>query len=98
VSTEPLAAGRSTASVPLWGIPTVRSFPTTGSVLSVWDFGTPAPPITNLPPLPPAYGKDPHGAGSSETAVLLQAVTFMTSGEIIDTCGGGPCRGRQIDR
>jgi hypothetical protein len=98
VSADPVAPGRATAREPLWGVARVRSFPTTESVLSLWDFGTPAPPITNRPPLPPEFGRDPHGAGSSETAVLLQAVTFLTSGEIIDPCGGGPCRGRQIDR
>ena len=98
VSTDALASGRATATDPLWGIASVPSFPTTMSVLSVWDFGTPAPPITNLPPLPPDYGNDPHGAGSSETGVLLQAITFLVTGEIIDPCGGGPCRGRQIDQ
>jgi hypothetical protein len=98
VSADALTPGRATATDPLWGIARVPSFPTTRSVLSVWDFGTPAPPINNLPPLPPNYGKDPHGAGSSETGVLLQAITFLLTGEIIDTCGGSPCQGRQIDQ
>lgn len=98
VSAQPLADGRATASEPFWGINRVTSWPTTSSVLSVWDFGTPAPPTNNLPPLPPTYGKDPHGAGSSETGVLTQAITFLRTGEITDPCAGGPCLGRQIDQ
>lgn len=92
-----LGPGRSLDVEPMWGIEELESFPTTRSVLSVWDYGTPPPPPVNLPPLPPDYGSDPHGAGSSETNVLLQAITFLTTGEIIDTCGGAPCLGRQID-
>lgn len=92
-----LEDGRSADVEPFWGIETLDGFPTTRSVLSVWDFGTPASPPDNRPPLPPDYGTDPHGAGSSETNLLLQAVTFLVTGEIIDTCGGAPCLGRQID-
>lgn len=92
-----LEPGRSLDVEPMWGIEELDGFPTTRSVLSVWDYGTPPPPPVNLPPLSPEFGRDPHGAGSSETNVLLQAITFLTTGEIIDTCGGGPCQGRRID-
>jgi len=92
-----LEEGRSEAVEPFFGIDVLDGFPTTESVLSVWDYGTPAPPPVNLPPLEPDYGEDPHGAGSSEPGVLTQALTFLTSGEIIDPCNGGPCQGRQID-
>lgn len=92
-----LAPGRSPAVEPYWGIEVLDGFPATGSVLSVWDYGTPAPPTVNLPPLGPEYGEDPHGAGSSEPGVLTQALTFLTSGEVVDVCGGAPCRGRQLD-
>lgn len=92
-----LAPGRSPAVEPYWGIEVLDGFPTTRSVLSVWDYGTPAPPTVNLPPLEPEYGEDPHGAGSSEPGVLTQALTFLTTGEVVDVCGGAPCRGRQLD-
>ena len=92
-----LGPGRSPAVEPHWGIEVLDGFPTTGSVLSVWDYGTPAPPTVNLPPSSPDFGEDPHGAGSSEPGVLTQVLTFLTSGEIIDVCNGSPCRGRQID-
>lgn len=88
-----LAPGRSLDVEPMWGIEELAGFPATGSVLSVWDFGTPPPPTVNLPPTPPAHGADPHDAGSSEPGVLLQAITFLHTGEIVDTCGGGPCLG-----
>jgi hypothetical protein len=92
-----LDAGRSTDVEPYWGIERLDGYPTQRSVLSVWDFGTPPSPIGNTAPFAPDYGKDPHGAGSSETNLLLQAVSFLASGEVIDTCGGGPCLGRRID-
>ena len=92
-----LGPGRSPAVEPYWGIDVLAGFPATGSVLSVWDYGTPAPPTVNLPPLEPEFGEDPHGAGSSEPGVLTQVLTFLTSGEVIDVCAGAPCRGRQLD-
>lgn len=92
-----LEPGRSEDVEPFWGIAVLDGFPATSSVLSVWDYGTPASPTVNLPPTDPEYGQDPHGAGSSEPGVLTQALTFLTSGEVIDVCRGAPCRGRQID-
>lgn len=92
-----LAGGRSLDDEPQWGIAALDGFPTTRSVLSVWDFGTPPPPTVNLPPLSPRYGEDPHGAGTGEPGVLTQVVTFLTSGEIVDVCDGAPCQGRRID-
>ena len=96
--TDPaLEPGRSDDVEPYWGITVLDGFPATTSVLSVWDYGTPAPPTVNLPPTEPEYGEDPHGAGSSEPGVLTQALTFLTTGEVIDVCNGAPCLGRQLD-
>jgi hypothetical protein len=92
-----LEDGRSHSVEPMWGIDVLDGYPSPGPVLSVWDYGTPPPPDVNLPPLEPEYGEDPHGAGSSEPGVLQQALTFLTTGEVVDVCGGEPCRGRQID-
>ena len=92
-----LADGRSHSVEPMWGIDVLDGYPSPGPVLSVWDYGTPAPPDVNLPPTEPEYGEDPHGAGSSEPGVLQQALTFLTTGEVVDVCNARPCRGRQID-
>ena len=54
-----LAPGRSPDVVPFWDLPAVPSSPFDGSVLEMWDFGTPAPPIESTPP---RLGSDPHGA------------------------------------
>jgi hypothetical protein len=86
-----LAAGRSPDVTPMWGIPAIASTPYTGSALVMWDYGTPAPPITNTPP---RAGSDPHGAGSGNPGVLEQANQFLrTSGTFVDVCSGGPCQG-----
>jgi hypothetical protein len=97
VALPALADGRSNSVEPFWGIDELTAFPSDGSVLSVWDYGTPAPPDVNLPPTEPEFGEDPHGAGSSEPGVLTQALTFLTTGRIVDVCDAAPCRGRQID-
>ena len=48
--TDPaLEPGRSDDVEPYWGITVLDGFPATTSVLSVWDYGTPAPPTVNLP-------------------------------------------------
>ena len=88
-----LADGRSTDVNPMWGIDPVPSFPFDGSVLVVWDFGTPGPPTTNLPPRPPTYGSDPHGKGGAEPRVAQQVSDFLrVDGFFADICGGLPCQ------
>jgi hypothetical protein len=71
VWTPAIAAGRSTDVTPMWGITplTASQLPYTGSVLVLWDYGTPAPPTQNLPPSGPQYGIDPHGLGAREPRV-----------------------------
>jgi hypothetical protein len=84
-----LGPGRSTHVEPLWNIPAVPSNPYGGSALVMWDYGSPAPPDANLPP---RIGPDPHGAGSREVRVGLQALAFLFNrGSFVDVCGGGPC-------
>jgi hypothetical protein len=85
-----LAPGRSTDVTPMWGIPAIPSTPFAGSALVQWDYGTPAPPITNTPN---RAGSDPHGAGSANPGVLEEANQFLrTNGAFVDVCNGGPCR------
>jgi len=91
--TPALADGRTDLAEPFFGLDPVPSVPYTGSVLVVWDFGTPAPPTSNTPPRPPEYGSDPHGMGRNEPRVGQQVSDFLrTDGFFTDYCAGGPCQ------
>jgi hypothetical protein len=93
VHSPALAPGRSFDVTPMWDIPPVPTDPYDGSVLVVWDFGNPAPPLFNVPPREPDFGEDPHGKGGDDPRVLQQASEFLrTDGAFVDTCGGGPCQ------
>ena len=84
-----LAEGRSLDVEPFWGIDRVRRMPDHGdSYLVVWDFGTQAPPVENVPN---RAGEDPHGLGRAQVEVLTVATNFLDEGTLVDTCGGGPC-------
>ena len=85
-----LADGRSADVDPFWDLGEVRRFPDRrGSYLVVWDFGTPTPPVENVPN---RAGEDPHGMGRGQLEVLLLAQGFLERGELVDTCAGGPCQ------
>ena len=85
-----LAEGRSTDVDPFFGIDPIVDLPHAGSGYIMWDFGTPAPPITNTPP---REGDDPHGKLSDVPAALLIVADFIgADGVINDACGGAPCR------
>jgi hypothetical protein len=87
-----IAAGRLKDMTPFWNIPAVPSSPFNGSVLELWDFGTPAPPIQSLPPEPPTYGDDPHGFARFVPAVEDQASKFLQpNGAFVNECGNAPC-------
>jgi hypothetical protein len=87
-----LAPGRSPDVEPFWDIPAVPGSPFTGSVLVVWDYGTPPPPTGNLPPRSPQYGSDPHGKGAAEPRVGQQVDDFLRDdGFFDDRCLGVPC-------
>ncbi|MGZ4756441.1 MAG: hypothetical protein ACXWA9_16155, partial [Acidimicrobiia bacterium] len=64
-----LAPGRSPDVTPFWGIAAVPSIPYRGSVLVMWDYGTPRPPLSNTAPEGPQYGQDPHGFGHDNPGV-----------------------------
>jgi hypothetical protein len=91
-----LADGRSPDVEPFWGIDTTSGFPDRhGSYLAMWDFGTPAPPVDNVPN---RAGDDPHGTGRTQPdGVLEMSTTFLDEGVLVDTCGGSPCRGTLSD-
>ena len=96
VHSPALQDGRSSDVVPLWGIEPI-TYPYSGTALVMWDYGTPAPPIGPQPPSEPEFGLDPHGAGSDEALVLVQALGYLLSGGLQNVCGEGPCIGTQID-
>jgi hypothetical protein len=85
-----LAAGRSPDVEPFWGIEPAGPLPDSGdSYLVVWDFGTPAPPLENVPN---RAGEDPHGQGRDQFEVLTVAWEFLQHGTLVETCDGGPCQ------
>jgi hypothetical protein len=84
-----LAEGRSSSVEPFWDLREARLPDRRGSYLVVWDFGTPTPPVGNLPN---RAGEDPHGKGRDQLEVLNLAQAFLERGELIDTCAGGPCQ------
>jgi hypothetical protein len=94
---------RSYGGGELYGIPAIKSFPTTGSLFGVWDVGplrqvagetkgTPRPPVGNVPN---REGVDPHGPDASEQAAArAQVSAFLrpdAQSRIIDACGLDPC-------
>ncbi|MEV3920455.1 hypothetical protein [Actinomadura coerulea] len=79
--------GRSPDKAPYWGIPTFGSS-YDGSALVVWDSGSPAPPLTNTPP---TEGRDPHSDPRNNAEARRQKAVFLTTGAVVDVCGGGPC-------
>lgn len=85
-----LADGRSPEVDVFWGIPAIETFPHVGSAVVMWDSGAAVQPTTNLPA---RTGRDPHGDPRANPAAVNQIVRFFATGEIIDTCDGGPCTG-----
>ncbi|CAN5156652.1 hypothetical protein BH20ACT3_BH20ACT3_05010 [soil metagenome] len=85
-----LADGRSADDQPFFAIPEIESLPHDGSGLVMWDFDTPAPPTGNTPP---RDGEDPHGKlADVPEALALVAAFLAVDGQLIDVCGGQPCR------
>jgi hypothetical protein len=84
----------------LWGVPSIRSYPYTGSAIYYWDsgpvreeggatVGVEPPPYENIPN---ESGADPHGLPRA-TPAEQQLVSDFFEGAIpeTDNCGGGPC-------
>nr|WP_240503244.1 hypothetical protein [Streptomyces prasinopilosus] len=86
-----LAPGRSPDRVPHWGIRTAGTPFRGGSAMVVRDSGTPTPPLTNTPPRAPEYGQDPHSDPRNMPTARQQKATFLTTGWVMDVCGGAPC-------
>ena len=92
IRTPGLADGRSTDVTPFWGIRTTDlngHKGRRGSTYVMWDFGTPAPPLTNQPN---RAGDDPHGKGRDDPRVVAMVSTFLRTGRVYNVCPiGGPC-------
>ncbi|MGH9186138.1 MAG: hypothetical protein ACRD0U_10045 [Acidimicrobiales bacterium] len=77
---------------PAFGFSTVPGGSTEpGSVLVYWyseGKGLGTPPNGNLPM---TQGRDPHGDARKYGPAADQAAHFLLTGQLIDTCGGGPC-------
>ncbi|GAA0460137.1 hypothetical protein Ade02nite_14330 [Paractinoplanes deccanensis] len=87
-----LAPGWSDETIPFWGIKPLPDHPYRGSALVVWNSGrATAPPPTNLAPIGPQYGEDPHEFPRAQPSAQLQKATFLLTGKVIDVCEGGPC-------
>ena len=88
-----LAPGRSPEQPQLWGIPSIAAYPYRSSALMVWDSGTPAPPVANLPN---RAGHDPHPDPRSDPAARRQKSAFLEpGGAVVNVCGDQPCRDRR---
>ena len=91
LATPTLRPGRTDMVDEFAGIPPIQQTPHRGSVLQIWDFGTPAPPSDNEPP---RAGSDPHGALATEPRALTIVDNFLNKrGEFVDACGRAPCVG-----
>lgn len=86
--TPTLAEARSRDAEPMWGIDPI-DLPSRSSALVVWDFGTPAPPVENLPN---RAGDDPHGKLADVPEALALVLSFVAEGKVMNVCGAGPCR------
>ena len=93
VTQELAAPGRSNEVVPYYGIPAFGSLPAnSGSGFEVWDSGTNPDPPLNTAPVDGSgrANHDPHEDPRADPKNQLQKAIFLTTGQIVDTCGG-PC-------
>jgi hypothetical protein len=78
-----------------YGLPTIKSFPFSGSAIEIWDSGpghTQPPPLTNTSPADTAANQDPHEDPRNTPAAQQQISDFLApSGTVTNVCGGTPC-------
>jgi hypothetical protein len=89
----------------LWDVPTIETYPYTGSSIVYWDSGpvrpdpgNPAEEIGTAPPpvgnLPNRTGEDPHGDPRVAPEEMQMVSDFLmpdAQSQITDTCGALPC-------
>jgi hypothetical protein len=92
-----LRDGRHWSVDPTWGIPTVPSYPWTGSAFVYWDSGSDTPPNANVPPTTSTVRGDPHSDPRETKLARDQKALFLaTDGAFVDVCGGLPCLARPL--
>ena len=78
-----------------YGIPTIKSFPFTGSAIEVWDSGpgrVQPPPVGNVPPTAASNNIDPHEDPRNTPAAQSQISAFLEpAGSVTNACNGTPC-------
>lgn len=85
--------GRLPDVTPFWGLDPIPSDPYRGSALIIWDSGSPAPPIENVPP---REGQDPHEHPRADAQARIQKSEFLrTDGAVVNVCGDAPCMAPQ---
>ena len=86
LATAPGRHWQQPSANPLFGIPTIPSFPFGGSALVYWDGGpttfpggTATPPDADVPPRPTdGYGSDPHSYPRNDIKARAQKSSFLT--------------------
>ena len=78
--------------VPQWGLNALNQTKAVPAGLVLWDYGTPTPPVNNLPPDGPQFGNDPHGNGRGNSFLLTQLSSFLRTGIIPNLCGSAACQ------
>lgn len=83
------AAGRVAERDPGWLLTPISQYPYGGSAYVLWDTGSPASPIGNVPS---RVGHDPHDDTPNIPAVQdLKDQFWHPNGAIEDVCAGQPC-------
>ncbi len=84
------APGRGLSDAALVDLACLQHPNSNESALVIWDSGAKVlnPPVGNLPP---KIGQDPHEDPRATPAARRQKAIFLTTGEIVDVCDGGPC-------
>lgn len=93
VAQPALRPGRSPDVEPFWNLGTVDTFPHQGSVMLVWDFDGPPPPLTNTFP-DPDIGPAPHTSGARLSALRNLVYDYLSGDGVVNKlCADPPCFG-----
>jgi hypothetical protein len=94
-----IAANRTLERTPLYGIPTIPSYPFAGSAIVYWDPGADFTGITPVEDVPAGDGKDSHYSARNYDVARRQKAEFLrTGGAVVDVCPPGqPCGGADDD-